>query len=528
MDSNPSRTSHRVRFAVVGVIALVYLASSSGFLLAPSPHFHFVDMAASWLDGRLDTVTPRRRGGVPARPEDRPGLQEAIDRATDNGRSGWNDWASYRVLVLRGGEEVRGVFPYKDVPGPRQHEFWTVDGKSMIIDPMRDLATGCDPERPAGRCDRVVYYVSFPPMPAVVMLPFVALFGYHTHDVWITLLLALIGPWLLLAWLDRLHGQGLMRHSVRDRVWLVMLFSLGTAIWYCSIRGTVWFSALALGVPLHLGYLMAAQGARRPMLAGLLLGMGVATRTPLLFGAIFLPLEALFPGGRWLGGRGRDGAVAAARAITHFGLPLAAIGAALAWYNWARWQNPLEFGHFYLLEGTRAPTRDFGLFNFHFLNHNLSAALTNLPKLVPNAPFVLISRHGLGLLASTPALWALLRAPPAALELADPLKEAGEGADTTTAPVNAADDPVREAVGLSRNLLLTVLAIAIPGLLYQNDGWQQFAYRFSVDFWPPLLGVFALRVGAPSRRVKVLICIAIAVQLFGAVTFGRLEQFYYD
>ncbi len=523
MDSHRSPTSRRARLAVVGVIALVYLASSSGFLLAPSAHFHFVDMAASWLDGRLDTDTPRRRGGQPARPDDRPGLQEAVDRATDGGRSGWNDWASYRVLVLRGGEEVRGVFPYKDVAGPRQHEFWTVDGKSMIIDPQRDLATGCDPERPGARCDRVVYYVSFPPMPAVIMLPFVALFGYHTHDVWITLLFALAGPWLLLLWLDRLAGQGLIGHNVRDRIWLVMLFSLGTAIWYCSIRGTVWFSALALGVPLHLGYLMAAQGARRPLLAGLLLGMGVATRTPLLFGAIFLPLEALFPDGRWLGGRGRAGAVAAARAISLFALPMAAIGAALAWYNWARWQNPLEFGHFYLLEGTRAPTRDFGLFNFHFLNHNLSAAITNLPKLVPSAPFVQVSRHGLGLLASTPALWALLRAPPPEV--------VADGAATDEAGAARDDDAatrLTRRVGLSRNLLLTVLAIAIPGLLYQNDGWQQFAYRFSVDFWPPLLGVFALRVGSPSRKVKILICIAIAVQLFGAVTFGRLEQFYYD
>ncbi len=507
-------TPRRAGLLLVAAIGVLYLATSANFLAQPSPHFHFIDMAASWLDGRLDTDTPRRRGGVPGKPEDRPGYQAAIDRATDHGRAGWNDWASYRVLRLAGGEEVRGVFPYKDVPGPRQHEFWTVDGTAMVIDPTRDLAKGCDADRPTAPCDRVVYQVSFPPFPALLMLPFVAVIGYHTPDVLLTLLFALLGPLLLLRWLDRWRQQGLLQLDVRERLWLVALFSLGTVLWYCSIRGTVWFSALAIGVPLHLCYLMAAEGARRPALAGLLLGVGVATRTPLLFAAVFLPLEALFPNGRWLGGDGGRGLRRALVQIAWFALPMAIIGAGLAWFNAVRWQNPMEFGHFYLLEGTRAPTRDYGLFSFHFLNHNLGAALTNLPKLVSVPPYLLISRHGLGTLAATPALLLLLGC---------------RGASTPGTGATDDGDPLaRRRRALSRHLGLTVAAIAVPGLLYQNDGWQQFAYRFAVDLWPPLLGVFALHVGRVDRRVKALILISIAIELFGAITFGRFEQFYYD
>ncbi len=514
VDQADAATPMRTALLLVAAIGVLYLATSANFLAQPSPHFHFTDMAASWLDGRLDSDTPRRRGGVPGRPDDRPGLQAAIDRATDNGRSGWNDWASYRVLRLAGGEEVRGVFPYKDVPGPRQHEFWTVDGTAMVIDPTRDLAKGCETDRPTAPCDRIVYQVSFPPFPALLVLPFVAVIGYHTPDVLLTLLFALLGPLLLLRWLDRWRQEGLIQFAVAERLWMVALFSLGTVLWYCSIRGTVWFSALAIGVPLHVGYLMAAQGARRPALAGLLLGLGVATRTPLLFAAVFLPLEALFPDGRWLGGEGGRGLKRALAQIAWFALPMAVIGGALAWFNEARWQNPLEFGHFYLLEGTRAPTRDHGLFNFHFLNHNLGAALTNLPKLVSVPPYFLVSRHGLGTLAATPALLLLMacRFPHA----------------PTDAPVVTSDPLASRRRALSRHLGLTVAAIAVPGLLYQNDGWQQFAYRFAVDLWPPLLGVLALHVGRVDRRVKALILISIVIQLFGAITFGRFEQFYYD
>ncbi len=509
---DPSSTQARLRIFAVGVVVtVVYALSSWNFLPTPSPHFHFTDLAWSFLNGRVDTDTPRRHANGKPQPGDPPGYQAAIKRATNGGKAGWNDWASYRVLVLKGGEEVRGVFPYKNEKGPRKHEFWTVDGKLMVIDVAKDLKRGCDPKRKWARCDRVEYKVSFPPFPAVVMMPFVAVFGFNTNDVVLTLLFGAASAMLLLYWLNRLHGQGLLRHSARDRLWLVAMFAFGTVSWYCAIRGAVWFTALTMGVTVHFLFLLAAQGARRPLLAGLLLGLGVATRTPLLFASVFFPLEALFEGGRWLGGEGRVGALRAARKIALFALPAALVGLALAWFNWARWQNPLEFGHFYLLEGTRAPTRDHGLFNFIFLNHNLSAALTNLPRLSAQAPYVHITRHGLGILACTPALFALF-------------------GGRTQHPTETAPEPdlERRRASLVRNLAIAVGCVAAPALLYQNDGWQQFGYRFALDFWPALMGVFALRVGHLSRKVKALIVLGMVVQLFGAVTFGRMEWFYYD
>ena len=221
-------------------------------------------------------------------------------------------------------------------------------------------------------------------------------------------------------------------------------------------------------------------------------------------------MEAIRPDGRWFGGDGKAGVLTAARKLALFSVPMAAVGIGLAWYNWARWQNPLEFGHFYLLEGTRAPTRDHGLFNFFFLNYNMPALFTNLPRIVDHAPYLQITRHGLGILACTPALLALFGGRPAH-------------------PSAPAEDPMgARRNALAKHLGIAIFCVAFPALLYQNDGWQQFGYRFSLDFWPMLIGVFALRIGRVSKGVKALIVLSIIVQAFGAVTFGRFEHFYYD
>ena len=60
------------------------------------------------------------------------------------------------------------------------------------------------------------------------------------------------------------------------------------------------------------------------------------------------------------------------------------------------------------------------------------------------------------------------------------------------------------------------------GLLYQNDGWVQFGYRFSIDFVLGLIMLLAIGGRPITRTWKALILVGVAVNLFGAITFGRL------
>jgi hypothetical protein len=469
-------------------VASIYAAFAGTRILQPSPQFHFVDLAHSWLDGRLDTDTPRQRS-TQSEPDDPKGFRAAIARTEKAG--GWNDWSSLRRLTLKGGDVLTGHFPWGHEDSERKRLFHATDGKEYVVDVPNDLARSCGP---AGRglCDERIYFISFPPFPAVVMLPFVAAFGYNTNDVLITVLIGGLNAVLLFWFLQLLVTRGHSRRSQRDNVILTLAFAFGTVAFFSSVRGEVWFTALIIGIALNIGFMMAALDLRHPMLAGLLLGFAFATRTPILFCGMFFAWQLLFPGNRWDSKRWR----AIFGTGIRFAIPLAAVLAVLAWYNASRFGDPGEFGHAFLSGGAGERVRTHGMFSFAYLNRNLLSAFLAMPRVMAEPPYVMISNHGLGMLATTPFLFALLW------------------------PVSR--PPLRIA------LWLAVAAAAIPGLFYQNTGWVQFGFRFALDYMPYLFALLALSDRPLDRRMLVLIAIAIAVNAFGALTFGRFPQFYYE
>ena len=77
-------------------------------------------------------------------------------------------------------------------------------------------------------------------------------------------------------------------------------------------------------------------------------------------------------------------------------------------------------------------------------------------------------------------------------------------------------------------LWLSILPIFVVHALYQNDGWVQFGYRFSLDYTVFLVLLLALGGRKLGWTARTLILVGIAVNLFGAITFGRMPQFAYD
>ena len=68
----------------------------------------------------------------------------------------------------------------------------------------------------------------------------------------------------------------------------------GHCSFLCSVRGEVWFTALVLGVTLHPASIWCVLDLRRPVLAEYFWG-GAATRTPLIFGSMFIFFVATLP-----------------------------------------------------------------------------------------------------------------------------------------------------------------------------------------------------------------------------------------
>lgn len=361
--------------------------------------------------------------------------------------------------------------------------------------------------QPPGSNDWALYdgrwYVSFPPFPAVVIAPAVALFGLSVWDRLFWAIAAGVAPALLYLWLRWLREHRESERGARDDLLLTGLFALGTPYYYTSVQGTVWFAAHVVTCALIALFLLCATRARRPWLAGLALGLAFMTRGPTLVAfSLFFLVQALAQArlpGTTAPARLRDlfsglDLRRASGLLVRFAIPLLGVLAIAMWMNYARFEDPFEAGHSHLQIRWRARIETWGLFNYHYLARNLAVLLTSLPWFSGVPPYLKISRHGLALWVTTPQLWLVLW-------------------------------PKRHSL-LITSLGLAAAAVALGDALYQNSGWVQFGYRFGLDYMPALIGLLALGGWRFGVGFKLMCVYALAINLFGALTFDRDGRFY--
>jgi hypothetical protein len=342
------------------------------------------------------------------------------------------------------------------------------------------------------------WFVVFPVFPSVLLVPLVALAGQAeaVADGRFFLLLAGLAPAVLFLAFEKLRLAGESPRSELSNLVLSSLFCFGSVYFFCSLQGTVWFAAHTVAAVLTALYLLFALQAERPLLAGVCLALAFATRTPLLFAAPLFVFEALratrleTPRGRGLVQGYAVGRLV--RLLLVFALPLALVLAFGLWHNAARFDDPFEPGYRYLSIAWAGRIAKWGLFDYHYLARNLGVMLTSLPWLPAQGGAVQINAHGLALWVTTPMyLWLLV---------------------------------AKRWSALARALLWTVALVALPTLFYQNTGWIQFGYRFSNDYAPFLFMLLAI-VGPTLRGTFMLAsAIAVIVNFFGALTFGRSEH----
>ena len=431
-----------------------YLGASGGRLRAHSQYNHYVYLADGWLHGRLTLAGPP--------PNE-------------------NDWAKIDVLKLKDGRELRGIY------GGR------IGGPADRLYPLRGEPTTVPAAEIASRS--TIRLVSFPPFPAIPMLPFVAIWGLHFNDVLFTALWAGLNPMLLFLLLRALRARGLSRRSEVDDLWLTAMFGVGSVYYFCSVVGEVWFSAQIIAVTLSIVYVWASLEARRPVLAGICVALGFATRPPWLVLPLFL-FEAVRAVGGREGLRDPKSRRALLSSLLKFAAPIAVGGAALAVYNYARFQSPFEFGHRFMPVQWQDRMFRFGLFNYHFLSRNLAAALVLLPRIMTRYPYVKVSQHGVSLLVTSPNL------------------------AYTVMP--------QEPSPLTKPLWITILATALPSLLYQNSGYVQWGYRFSLDYMIYFMVLLAVGNRPLTRLFRALVVVAFVINLFLAIGFDRYPEFSYD
>jgi hypothetical protein len=384
----------------------------------------------------------------------------------------------------------------------------------------------------------------FPPLPAVVLVPFVALWGLATDDQAIFTILAAIDVaicwWML--------GQLAVRPAVRALGTVFLAF--GTVFWFTAQVTTTWYQAHIVAVGLTMLAVGIAVGGdrgsaderdveprpgddrvgvpprpsaglrarlwvdRRQFLAGLLFGLACTSRLTVVFGAPFFALVG--SGGDWRR-RGWSAGLGAA-------LPLLA----LVLYNVATTGHVFHpaYEYLYVLESNGYPTLgyhpDWAVEDPRYLPQNLRIALLGLPDFLP--------RYLPDSLAIDPI--AVCTEPGAVRTLFDPDCPLAVPRDTgmsvlLTSPGYLLAFPALRSYGHSRlvtGAVLAIVVISVVNLMHFSQGWVQFGYRFSNDVAPFALLIVALGTERLARQHRwalplagLAVIVSIAINLWGVL-----------
>ncbi len=375
----------------------------------------------------------------------------------------------------------------------------------------------------------------FPPLPALVLLPFVALWGLATDQEAIAVGLGTIG--VALAWW--MLGGLALRATVRALT--VGIFATGTVWWWATAVGSTWYLAhlvaadvalIAVGIALRHDPGAADEPGqdtgedpppaawpldRSQILVGFLLGLAVTARLPLILAAPFFVLVG--------GGGSRS------RRLLSAGVGGALPVALLLAYTYLTTGSFLHPGYDYQyrLEAEGYPTlgyhADWSVEDVRYIPRNLLMMLGAVPAIAPD-----VLPNTLGVAEDVP-LCTALGAQRSLFDQACPL----------AVPVDIGTSLLLSAPGLLLALLAlrrhgasrlglgsaaAVTLIAVFNLAHFSQGWVQWGSRFSLDFLPFLLPMVALGAARPSdgrpRMIAVVLLLAGGLINLWGVTWGQI------
>jgi hypothetical protein len=324
------------------------------------------------------------------------------------------------------------------------------------------------------------YYLYWPPMPAVFLMPFVAIFGVQFSDTLFTVGIGALNVALVAVLLRQACIHRVIKLSKGRRGLLVLCFALGSVQLTQAPFGRVWNTGQETAfMCVALCYLVVLQmrGAWAFVLAGLAIGAAFLTRNHMLFAGVW-PAYYLLVQHRSLGWRRLAVNIAAGL------LPVVVAIGLLAWYNWARFGSISDNGLDYhqMAAIFVDDYRRYGPFHPHYVPINLFYQYVAYPLPLNDTTF-----YGGSLFLLTPVFFA--------------------------AWVGAVVMRPRWSMWA---LVVSIVLVSIPILLLMGTGWVQFGPRYTLDFTVPLLLLTAAGLRrCPVRVLFLLTIVAMAHYLLG-------------
>lgn len=300
------------------------------------------------------------------------------------------------------------------------------------------------------------YYLYWAPFPALVLMPFVALFGVQLNDVLYTALIAALNVGLIAQLLRVANRRNFLRLSPTQRSILAFFFALGTVQVTLSPFGGVWATGQLFGFTCTiLAYLAAfsLQGGKAWFFTGLALTGAMLTRNQMVFTGIFPAVYLLYQEKPW-------NWMPVIRNLALAAFPLVIGFTFYLYYNQARFGSPLDTGvAYHLMDDFFRPNYNrYGMFNLHYIPTNIFYEYLYYP--FPVTSKVLM---GGSLFLLSPLFFAIFPA----IRQVKP----------------------RWVVWA---LLASILITNIPIILLMGTGYASFGPRYTLDFTVPLLLLTAL------------------------------------
>jgi 4-amino-4-deoxy-L-arabinose transferase-like glycosyltransferase len=318
------------------------------------------------------------------------------------------------------------------------------------------------------------YYVVYPPMPAIIILPLVAIFGKSIDQSLISIILASIA--VSLTWL-MIRKTGVKGSKV---LWLAVLLGFGTCFWYTASIGSAWYIEHVSAVLFLTTAIVLALYKKNDFYVGLSLGCSYLSRLPTILSFPFFLLLTYERNDSWK---------PRLRQMSLFFLGLAIPVVLDALYNFARYNTILDIGYTIIIKGD--PNYTNGLFSLTYIPRNIYAILFQGPIQLNSFPYFKPNWMGLGLFFTTPAFLCIFKG-----------------------PWNK----------LSKFSAVAVLCIMPILITHGTAGFTQFGYRFSLDYTPFLMLLTAKGMSENlGWQEKALIILSIIVNLWGVVSIIKFD-----
>ena len=319
-------------------------------------------------------------------------------------------------------------------------------------------------------------YGIYGPVPAVLLLPFVAIAGLSAPEGFLNLVIAALGVVIFWKVLSKLG------FDQKFKIWLTGFFAFGTLHFFSAAHDQTWWFTYIVASFFLLLTINELLGKKRGFLIGLAIGAAYATRAETVFALIFALLLINFP---------KTSLRNSLFLFLGFLLPFTLV----SYYNFARFGNIANSGYsnFVLREpGAQIP---YGLFDIRYFPANFYTYFLAGPEIIPNFPYLRPPWMGMSILLISPAFFYILKA----------IKK----------------EP------LATGVIITTVLMSVPSLTYYLPGWTEFGWKHSVVFTPFLVLLTALGMEGKLSFFKIFLIIWSVIANLWGVLWWRLAGWFY-